>query len=121
MIEEVSALEVKGALIDLTGNQLGSIVSYAAGLNITSAYALPVDTLSNQYVNYVLSFLQTSSGLDRIINNVVSATPTLGSFDSKSMGKPALISAPLLIPRNDTTNYLVLPFANSIEIYQNAP
>ena len=111
---------IKAYIYNNSGDKQDSY-SYGVINGISNAYLLPVDSQSNQNVRHVLVFLETTSGLQHIINTTINAG-TLQSFEIINItNKPNMVSVPQLIPRDPNNHFLVIPYPHSIGIYSYIP
>lgn len=119
VLKKTTSDQVTGYTYDTAGCDQASTQSYGALANITSIYSLPIDFDSNQSVSDVLMFMSESSGLKYIHNTDVSAGSLIGDTLLHTYGTiiGTLVYPPQLIPRSSADNFLVIPYADQVEIY----
>ncbi len=89
--------------------------------NITNSYILPIDFQSNQSTTNALIFLSSNVGLTSIVSLSLNSQPISLSTATEilSLSPTAnLVYPPQIIPDSATEEFLVLPYASSIDLYK---
>ncbi len=124
IVKQFSSGKIEGEIYNDVGASTSIAHDYGVVQDVSKVYLLATDQLQSQNTDQVILFFSTSSGLKRIVVSNISSTPEITS-GTILLGIASPIDpiqyAPQIIPDSTTENFLVLPYASSVDIYKYTP
>lgn len=96
---------------------------YGAYSSATGIYLLPLDRNSNQNVQDVLIFASTTSGLETIYSSRIQSAAIQSATNMLTINPIIGVMSypPQIIPRDGSSEYLVISYADRVDVYDYAP